>query len=59
MKLFRYTNDPVSNTIPNITNNTPEIFSIHNIFDLIFVKNTRNLSIATAEIKNGIANPNE
>ena len=59
MKLFRYTNDPVSNTIPNITNKPPEIFSIHTIFDLIFVKNTRNLSIAIAEIKNGIASPNE
>jgi hypothetical protein len=58
-KLFRYTSEPVSNTIPNITNNPPEILSIHNIFDLIFVKNTRNRSMAIAEIKNGIANPNE
>ena len=59
MILFRYTNDPVSNTIPNITNKPPEIFSIHTILDFIFVKNTKNLSIAIAEIKNGIANPNE
>jgi len=34
-------------------------FSIHSIFDLIFVKKTRNLSIAMAETKNGIANPKE
>ena len=59
MILFRYTKDPVSNTIPNITNKPHEIFSIHTIFDFIFVKNTRNLSIAIAEIKNGIASPNE
>ena len=53
-KLFRYTSEPVSKTIPNIINKIPEIFSIHNIFDLIFVKNTKNLSIAIAETKNGI-----
>ena len=50
---------PVNKTTPNPINKNPEILSINNNFVLIFEKKIRNLSIAIAEIKNGIANPAE
>ena len=50
---------PVNKTSPKPINKNPEILSINNNFVLIFEKKIRNLSIAIAEIKNGIANPAE
>ena len=58
-KLFSKVIVPVNKTSPNPINKNPEILSINNNFVLIFEKKIRNLSIAIAEIKNGIANPAE
>ena len=58
-KLFNKVIVPVSKTIPNPINRNPEILSINNNFVLIFEKNIRNRSIATAEIRKGMANPAE
>ena len=58
-KLFNKVIVPVSKTIPNPINKNTDIFSISNNFVLIFEKNIKNRSIATAEIRKGMANPAE
>jgi hypothetical protein len=50
-------NVPVNNTIPIPINNNPLILSIHISLFLINEVNVSILSIANADIKNGIAKP--